>query len=108
MEEIIERVKSICNLIWLENLNLRGDYKIVILNYIKEKYVELLPLYKEIYQYGNMLYWETLDMKLKEYAKKLGLKYVRNDDSLNQEFNDPPVMVNYFYHNEVKKSANRK
>lgn len=37
VEAIIDRVKGQCNLIWLENLNLRGDYKKAILDYIQEK-----------------------------------------------------------------------
>lgn len=106
-EEIIDRVKNQCNLIWLENLNLRGSYKAVILDYIREKYPDLLPLYKEIYIHGSRLYWETLDMRLKEYAKESGLKYVRDDDSIKNPFDAPPVIVNYFYHEEVKKSAKK-
>ena len=38
---IIRRAMSQCNLIWLENLNLRGSYKAVIMDYIKEKYPQL-------------------------------------------------------------------
>ena len=106
-EEIIDRVKNQCNLIWLENLNLRGSYKAVILDYIREKYPDLLPLYKEIYIHGSRLYWEALDMRLKEYAKESALKYVRDDDSIKNPFDAPPVIVNYFYHEEVKKSAKR-
>lgn len=106
-EEIIDRVKNQCNLIWLENLNLRGSYKAVILDYIREKYPDLLPLYKEIYIHGSRLYWEALDMRLKEYAKESGLKYVRDDDSIKNPFDAPPVIVNYFYHEEVKKSAKK-
>lgn len=106
-EEIIDRVKNQCNLIWLENLNLRGSYKAVILDYIREKYPDLLPLYKEIYIHGSRLYWETLDMRLKEYAKESALKYVRDDDSIKNPFDAPPVIVNYFYHEEVKKSAKK-
>ncbi len=49
VKAIIERVKNQCNLIWLENLNLRGDYRTVILSYIREKYPNLVPLYHEIY-----------------------------------------------------------
>lgn len=42
---IIDRVKGQCNRIWLENLNLRGSYKVVILDYIRERHPQLLPLY---------------------------------------------------------------
>ena len=33
VKAIIRRVKGQCNLIWLENLNLRGSYKPVVVNY---------------------------------------------------------------------------
>ena len=107
VKAIIESVKNQCNLIWLENLNLRGDYKTVILNYIREKYPKLMPLYIEIYKYGNRLYWETLDDDLRSYAKKRNLEYVRNDDSMQKPFDAPPTIVNFFYHEEIKKSAKR-
>lgn len=42
--------KAHCNLIWLENLNLRGSYKAVILGYIRESTPTLLALYQAIYQ----------------------------------------------------------
>ena len=48
VKAIIECVKNQCNLIWLENLNLRGEYKAVIMDYIKEKYPALMPMYYEI------------------------------------------------------------
>lgn len=94
-----------CNLIWLENLNLRGSYKADILEYIEEKYPKLVPVYADIYKYGNRLYWEMLDQEIKQYAQKKQLEYVRNDDSIQRAFNQPPVIVNYFYHEEIKKSA---
>ena len=104
---IIDQVRDHCNLIWLENLNLRGSYKSVIINYIREKYPELLHLYEEIYVHGSRLYWETLDIQLREYAAKAGLQYIRDDDSIQRPFDAPPVIVNYFYHEEVRKSAKR-
>lgn len=108
VEAIIERVKGQCNLIWLENLNLRGSYKAVILNYIREKRPELTPLYEEIYLRGSRLYWEALDEALRAYARENDLEYVRNDDSMKKPFDVPPVLVNYFYHEQIKKSAVKK
>lgn len=105
---IIERVKGQCNLIWLENLNLRGSYKGVIMDYIKEKQPRLLPLYQEIYSQGNRQYWEGLDATLRAYALQSGLEYLRNDDSMKRAFDAPPVVVNFFYHEEIKKSAQKK
>ena len=102
---IIDRVKGQCQLVWLENLNLRGSYKTIILDYIKEKYPGLFPLYREIYQNGNRSYWEVLDSELKAYAAQMNLDYVTNDDSMRRPFEAPPVVVNYFYHEQIRKSA---
>ena len=103
VKSIILKTKDVCNLIWLENLNLRGDYKKVILQYIKEKYPKLYPLYNEIYHRGNRDYWEKLDKEIKEFCKKQNLEYVRNDDSLKRGIQEPPIVVNYFYHEEITK-----
>lgn len=32
---------------------------------------------------------------------------MRDDDSFEQPFDAPPTVVNFFYHEEVKKSAKR-
>lgn len=107
VKAIIERTRGLCNLIWLENLNLRGSYKTVIMEYIQKKYPELLPLYQEIYRKGNRSYWELLDAELKAYASDMGLDYVTNDDRMTRPFDGPPVVVNYFYHEQIKKSARK-
>lgn len=103
IKSIVLKTKNYCNLIWLENLNLRGDYKATILKYIKEKYPKLYPLYDEIYNRGNRDYWENLNNEIAEFCKKQNLEYVRNDDSLKREINEPPIVVNYFYHEEIRK-----
>lgn len=72
-------------MIWLENLNLRGDYKNRILNYIKEKYPDLYPLYDEIYHKGKKDYWEKLNAEIAEFCNEQNLEYIRNDDSLKEE-----------------------
>lgn len=102
---IIDRVKKQCNFIWLENLNLRGNYKIIILNYIKNKYPKLVSLYNKIYIDKDQLYWEKLDKQLKEYAKCIGLQYIYNKNCVKEKFDTSPVIVNYFYHEQIKKSA---
>lgn len=105
---IIERVKGQCNLIWLENLNLRGSFKGAILDYIREKYPELTGLYEEIYSKGELGYWQKLDREVKAYAAEPGLDYVTNDDSMKRPFDAPPVIVNFFYHEKIRKSAGKK
>ena len=106
-EAIIRRVKGQCHLIWLENLNLRGSFKTVIMAYIQSTRPHLLPLYREIYNRGDRSYWETLDQQLRTYADEIGLDYVTDDDSVRRPFDAPPVIVNYFYHEKIKKSAKR-
>lgn len=108
VKAIIERAKNYCNLIWLENLNLRGDYKAYILDYIENKYPELAPLYHKIYRQKDNGYWENLDKDLRDYTRSIGLDYVVDDDTITRPFNSPPVVVNYFYHSQIKQSAKEK
>ena len=107
VKAIIQRAKERCNLIWLENLNLRGGYKTVIMDYIQRKHPDLLPLYQEIYTKNDRRYWELLDGELKAWAAEIGLDYVTNDDSMSRPFEAPPIIVNFFYHSEIKKSARK-
>lgn len=44
---------------------------------------------------------------MRAYAQKNGLGDVRNDDSMRTPFGAPAVIVNDFYHEEVKKSAKK-
>ena len=108
VKAIIEIANDKCNLIWLENLNLRGTFKPIIMNYIKQKYPELYPLYDEIYNKGIDLYWQQLDAELQKFASEQGLEYKTNDDSFTKPFDSKPVIVNYFYHSKIKKSAQKK
>ena len=103
VEAIILKAKKQCNLVWLENLNLRGDYKTKILNWINKNHPELNNLYKAIYLGKDRGYWYSLDKKLKEFTSKQGLLYVRNDDSKYANFGEPPIVVNYFFHEDITK-----
>ena len=104
---IIDEVKEHCQFIWLENLNLRGNYKQVILNLIKEKYPNLKDLYDQIYLKGDRTYWVELDRSLQKLACEHGLDYVVNEDDIVRPFDAPPVLVNFFYHEKIKKSASK-
>lgn len=106
-EAIIEKAKDRCNLVWLENLNLRGDYRARIMDWIHNNHPELDELYYEIYSKKNRDYWNNLNEKLQKYAENNNMKYVRDDDTQMSEFGQLPIMVNYFYHEEVKKSAKK-
>ena len=105
---IIQRAKGQCKQIWLENLNLRGGYKAVILAYIQTRRPELRLLYHEIYARGDRSYWEALDIQIRVLAQAHGLDYLRDDDTVQRPFHAPPVIVNYFYHEEIKRSAKEK
>lgn len=107
VEAIIEQSRGECNLIWLENLNLRGAFKPVIMEYIREKHPDLYPLYDEIYNRGNLSYWEWLDREMRSFTESIGLDYVVNDDSMSRSFDAPPVVVNYFYHERIRKGNAR-
>lgn len=105
VQAIIERAKGQCNLVWLENLNLRGDYRVRILEWIHEKHPELDGLYQEIYSKKSRAYWTELDAALRAYTERENMPYLRDNDQHRSGFGEPPVVVNYFYHEEVKKSA---
>ena len=102
---IILRAKDICNLVWLENLNLRGSFKADIMAYISEKHPDLVPLYNRIYNRRDLGYWEDLDAMMRRFTEEQGLDYVTNDDSMSRPFDAPPVVVNYFFHEKIRKSS---
>ena len=105
--EIIERAKGRCNLVWLENLNLRGDYGARIREWIHENHPELDELYYEIYNKKSRDYWTALDQEMRKFTEKENMPYLRDNDQHRSAFGEPPVVVNYFYHEEVKKSAKK-
>ena len=105
VKAIIKRTKDLCNLVWLENLNLRGNYKPTVLKYIADKYKDLVPLYDAIYNKNDRSYWAELDADIRVFCAEQGLPYVRDDDSIKRSFDEPPAVINYFFHEEVKKSA---
>lgn len=104
---IITRAQAQCHLVWLENLNLRGGYRAEIMAYIQKSSPQLLPLYHEIYERKRRDYWQRLDAQLRAFAADRGLAYVTNDDSMTRPFDAPPVIVNFFYHERITKSAQR-
>ena len=67
-EAIFHRVKNQCDLVWLENLNLRGGFKQEILDYIHEKYLHLINLYQAIYQKGDRSYFRDLEQREVAFA----------------------------------------
>ena len=105
-EAIFERVKNQCDLFWLENLNLRGGFKKTILDYIAGKRPELVQLYDEIYNKHDRSYFEALEKKAEEMAKKYDCPFVDNEMPYGRVPQGHPVIVDYFYHEEIRGSEN--
>ena len=105
-EAIFERVKDQCDLFWLENLNLRGGFKKTVMDYIAGKYPDLVPLYDEIYNKHNRSYFEALEVKAEEMAKKYDCPFVDNEMPYGRVPQGHPVIVDYFYHEEIRGTEN--
>lgn len=86
-KEIIEKSKEYIDEYWFENLNLRGQYKTSILNYIKENYSQYYDSYNQIYNKNNKEYWISLAKEINQYCDENKLNY-----------------KNYFYHEELVKA----
>lgn len=99
---IIERVKTFTDLIWLENLNLRGQFKTDIMTYIREKYPKKYPLYEAIYNRKVMGYWQALEQEIAAYAAQNQYPYRINDLPYGRAKQGKPVLVNYFYHEKIR------
>ena len=86
-KEIIEESKNYIDEYWFENLNLRGQYKSYIMNYIKEKYSKYYDTYVDIYIKNNKKYWYNLANEINAYCDNNNINY-----------------KNYFYHEELVKN----
>ena len=106
IEAIFDRAKDRCDLIWLENLNLRGGFKKTVMDYIRDKHPELIPLYDEIYNRKDRSYFEALERKAEEIAKKHGCRFVDNETPYERVPKGHPTIVDYFYHEEVRGTEN--
>lgn len=93
-KKIIEATAAFVCEYWFENLNLRGNYKQDIFQYVSEKYPQYLSGYKDIYNNKNMEYWKQLSADIDSYCSLKNIKY-----------------TNYFYHSLLvaeKKQSNAK
>ena len=103
---IFERVKDQCDLFWLENLNLRGGFKKTILDFIAEKRPELVGLYDAIYNKKDRSYFEELEARAEAMAKRYDCPFVDNEMPYGRVPQGHPVIVDYFYHEEIRGSEN--
>ena len=106
IEAIFHRAKDQCDLIWLENLNLRGGFKADIMNYIAEKHPELFPLYEMIYNKKDRSYFRMLEQKAEEMACENNCRFVDNETPYERVPQGHPTIVDYFYHEEVRGTGN--
>lgn len=83
-KEIIDSTREIVSEYWLENLNLRGEYKNRILSYINEYYPEFKDEYKKIYLQKDMTYWIALANSINTYCDENKINY-----------------INFFYHEKL-------
>ena len=91
-KEIIDQTKDYVDEYWFENLNLRGNYKKEILDYIRTNYSDLYSDYIDIYLKKNNTYWKDLTEEINNYCNLNNINY-----------------TNYFYHKELvekKKEGN--
>lgn len=86
-KEIIEKSKNYVDEYWFENLNLRGQYKTYIMNYIRNKYPKYYDSYVDIYIKNKKEYWISLSNNINDYCQKNNINY-----------------INYFYHEELVKN----
>ena len=85
-KKIIERTKDYVSQYWFENLNLRGDYKSAIMDYIKNKYPEFYKEYEKIYNRNDFGYWRNLEKEIAEYCGQNNIDF-----------------KNYFWHEKIRK-----
>lgn len=88
---IIDATKDIACEYWFENLNLRGAYKQVILDYIDTIYPSLREEYRRIYIQKDYTYWKDLGRFLQDYGEESGING-----------------INYFYHEKLVKEKEEK
>ena len=103
VKDIIERVRLQADFVWLENLNLRGQFKGQIMDYIATHRPDLVPLYDEIYNRKRRDYWQHLEADIREYARQNDLPYRVNDLPYGRSEQGRPVVINFFYHEEIRK-----
>lgn len=66
---IIEASRRFTNEYWFEDLNLRGSYRTVILQYIQEHYPEYYPLYERIYIKHDMTPLTEMESDIISYCQ---------------------------------------
>lgn len=74
-KQIIEKTSSFVDEYWFENLNLRGNYKDSILEYIEDNYSEYIFDYKKIFLCNDKTFWINLIHEIEEYCETNNINY---------------------------------
>ena len=83
---IIDTSKDYIDTYWFENLNLRANFKTVIMDYVKGNYPQYYDQYVQIYNQKDMSYWVELGKDIDRYCLDNHIDY-----------------INYFYHEKIRK-----
>jgi len=83
---IVDALKEYADEFWFENLNMYPSIAPRIMQYIKNRRPELLPLYIQIYQNGNITFWQELQDSVTKYC---------TENNINCKI--------YFHHKQIKK-----
>ena len=81
-EKIIEVTKEFTDEYRFEFLNMKGNFKYKIFNFIKQNYPEQISLYGDLYNEFETDYFEKMTDKIKNYCNKNNIKYnvINKDD----------------------------
>lgn len=73
---LIQATKEYVNEYWFENLNLRGDYKKRILDYVAKCHPKLIRIYDDIYRHNNIEYWKQKEREFTEYCDMNRIRFI--------------------------------
>ena len=81
-EKIIEVTKEFTDEYRFEFLNMKGNFKYKIFNFIKQNYPKQISLYGDLYNEFETDYFEKMTDKIKNYCNKNNIKYnvINKDD----------------------------
>lgn len=85
-KNIINQTKSYVDEFWFEDLNLRQPFKGNIFRYLRSKFPSLIPLYTQIYNKHDIIYWKKLAKTIEHYCQSNKIKF-----------------INYFHHAQLRK-----
>ncbi len=74
VKALIERCGNYASEIWFDALELRNEFKVRMLKYIKESHPNLVNLYDKIYRENDQTYWKKVKEEIKILCKDKVIK----------------------------------